>query len=237
MLNQIGGTALIGELFNTTSWVTGELNLSSILLILAAALGLGLVVAGFYILIHRHDSYAASFPMTLVMLPVIISVIIYLIGNNVASAFSLAGAFSLIRFRSAPGDPKDIAYVFFALAVGLACGMGYIAFATVAVIFLCLAMLFLEKIHFGDPHASCLNLKITMPEQLSFEGSFDDVLDDFAQQWKLTKVKSVDFGSLYELSYQVKLLDNTDRKAFIDRLRQRNGNLNIELNLKPNDML
>lgn len=237
MLNLIRGTALLNDLFNSAPLANAELSLSSILLILTAALVLGLIVAGFYAAIHQHDSYPASFPMTLVMLPVIISIIIYLIGNNVASAFSLAGAFSLIRFRSAPGDPKDIAYVFFALAIGLACGMGYIFYAAVAAVFLCLAMLLLEKIHFGTPRASSLNLKITVPEQLSFEGSFDEVLDAFALQWKLTKVKSVDFGSLFELSYQVSLRDDTDRKAFIDQLRKRNGNLNIELSLKSNEVL
>jgi hypothetical protein len=114
------------------------LNLQGILMVVLSSLALGLMISQVYIKTHRKEGYAENFPITLIMLPAIIAVIILLVGNNVARAFSLAGAFSLIRFRSAPGDPKDIAYVFFTLAVGLACGMGYLFYALIFALILCL---------------------------------------------------------------------------------------------------
>ena len=117
------------------------------------------------------------------MLPAIIAVIILLVGNNVARAFSLAGAFSLIRFRSAPGDPKDIAYVFFTLGVGLACGMGYIGYAVLFAMILCAAMAILQIVHFGQPKTARMTLKITVPENLNFHGLFDDLLERYTVFW------------------------------------------------------
>ncbi|MPM86171.1 hypothetical protein SDC9_133256 [bioreactor metagenome] len=169
------------------------------------------------------------------MLPAIISMIILLVGNNVARAFSLAGAFSLIRFRSAPGDSKDIAYVFFTLAVGLACGMGYIAYAALFAAVLCGAMIVLWETKFGKHRASAMRLKIVLPEDMDYQGIFDHILQDYTIQYKMTKVKTSEFGSLFEITYDVILKENINTKKFIDTLRCKNGNLNIILAMKENN--
>lgn len=215
-----------------TSVIDDTLSIGSMLGSLGAALVLGLLISLVYIKTHKGDGYSAGFTITLIMLPAIIAVIIMLVGNNVARAFSLAGAFSLIRFRSAPGDPKDIAYIFFTLAVGLGCGMGYIAYSVIFALIMCAVMIILEYIQFAKPTTSSMQLKITIPENLNFEGLFDDLLDNSTSTWKLKHIKTSDFGTLFELVYFINLKQSTSQKKFIDDLRCRNGNLNISLTLK-----
>ena len=214
------------------SSTTGEsFTLVNALIVIFASILLGLVISCVYIKTSSKNGYNSGFSLTLIMLPVIISIIILLVGNNVARAFSLAGAFSIIRFRSAPGDPKDIAYIFFTLAVGLTCGMGYIGYAFVFTIILSALMLMLELVKFGAPKGKTMQLKITVPEDLNYEGVFDEVLNEFATSYDLERVRTRDFGALFELYYRVKLKPEANQKMFLDELRCRNGNLNINLTM------
>ena len=205
------------------------LTLSGLLVALGVALVLGLTVSLVYMKTHKTHTPAQSFALTLVTLPMVITVIILLVGNNVARAFSLAGAFSIIRFRSAPGDPKDITYVLMCMAVGLAVGMGFIAYAVVVAAVLCLVMVLLEAIKFGHPKGTGKLLKITIPENLDYQNTFDAIMQKYTLSSTLYKVKTTNLGSLYELSYSVTTKNNISEKEFIDELRCRNGNLNITL--------
>jgi hypothetical protein len=173
--------------------------------------------------------------VTLVALPAAITVIILLVGNNVARAFSLAGAFSIIRFRSAPGDPKDITYVLFSMAVGLSAGMGFLLYAAVAGAFFCGLMFLLEASGLGRARGAAKTLKITVPEDLDYQGAFDGVLRRFTLSSRLRRVKTTDFGSLFELSYAVVTKDGVNEKEFIDELRCRNGNMTITLVLNADE--
>ena len=199
------------------------------LIVIGASILLGFVISLAYMYTHKKDGYAPGFTLTLIMLPVIISIIILLVGNNVARAFSLAGAFSIIRFRSAPGDPKDIAYVFFTLAVGLACGMGYVGYGLIVTIILCVVLIILDTIKFAMPKTKSMRLKVLVPEDLNYEGVFDEVLERYSSKWTMESVKTKDFGALFEISYRVHLNENVSQKKFIDELRCKNGNLNITL--------
>ena len=209
-----------------------SLTLTSSLAVLCAALVIGLFISLVYLQTHKKEGYSAGFTITLIMLPAIISVIILLIGDNVARAFSLAGAFSLIRFRSAPGEPKDIAYVFFTLAVGLACGMGYIVYAALFAVILCSVMFLLYYTNFPNPRSNAMHLKITVPENLNFQGLFDDILNSYTNSWTMQRVKTSNFGTLFEVVYNLNLKQTINQKDFLDELRCRNGNLNIALTSK-----
>lgn len=212
------------------SSTTGEsFTLVNALIVIGAAIILGFVISCAYMYTHKKEGYASGFTITLIMLPVIISIIILLVGNNVARAFSLAGAFSIIRFRSAPGDPKDISYVFFTLAVGLACGMGYVGYGVIVTLILCLVMIILDKAKFAMPKTKSMMLKILVPEDLNYENVFDSILDEYTSKWVLESVKTKDFGALYELCYRVHVNEGSSQKGFIDELRCKNGNLNIAL--------
>ena len=195
---------------------------SSLLTALSAAFVLGLSISLVYMKTHKTHTPTQSFALTLVMLPMVITIIILLVGNNVARAFSLAGAFSIIRFRSAPGDPKD-------MAVGLAVGMGFITYAVITAAALCMAMIMLETVKFGRPRGTAKLLKITIPEALDYQDAFDDIMNKYTLSSTLYKVKTTDLGSLYELSYSVVTKNESSDKEFIDELRCRNGNLNITL--------
>ena len=214
------------------STTTGEsFTLTNALIVIFASILLGLAISIVYLKTNSKNGYNSGFPITLIMLPVIISIIILLVGNNVARAFSLAGAFSIIRFRSAPGDPKDIAYVFFTLAVGLTCGMGYIGYAVIFTVILCALMYILDITKFSVPKGKSMQLKITVPEDLNYEGVFEEVLSNFATSYTIERVRTRDFGALFELYYRVQLKPDVNQKEFLDELRCRNGNLNINLTM------
>lgn len=209
---------------------TGEsFTLTNTLIIITSSILLGIVISLAYLKTHKKDGYIPSFIISLIMLPTIISIIILLVGNNVARAFSLAGAFSIIRFRSTPGDTKDISYIFFTLAVGLASGMGYVWYAVIFTIILCTVMIILDSLNFAMPKSKAMVLKITVPEALNFEGVFDEILNTNTTSWNMVKVRTRDFGALYELNYSIHLKNDVNQKKFIDSLRVRNGNLNISL--------
>lgn len=217
-----------------SSSLVESLSFKGIIIVILSALTLGLCISLVYRKIHKNEEYSASFTVTLIMLPAIISMIILLVGNNVARAFSLAGAFSLIRFRSAPGDAKDIAYVFFTLGVGLACGMGYIGYAALFAAILCAAMALLWKMDYGKNKNKSMRLKIALPEDMDYEGIFDEIMTKYTNAYKLIGVKTKEFGSLFELSYEVMLKDGINSKLFLDSIRCKNGNLNIVLGMNEN---
>lgn len=143
----------------------------------------------------------------------------------------MAGAFSIIKFRSAPGDPKDIAYVLFTMAAGLACGVGSFAYAVLFTAVLCMLMVILDFFKYGAVSTSQKQLKIAIPEDLDYEGAFDDIFAKFTTGNELKKVKTTNLGSLYELVYIVTIKNETSQKEFLDELRCRNGNLNITLSM------
>lgn len=216
------------SIFETTASET-SLTLQSFLLAIGVALALGFVVSLVYIKTHKTKTPSQSFSLTLIILPAVVTVIILLVGNSVARAFSLAGAFSIIRFRSAPGDAKDITYVLFTMAIGLAAGMGYILYAAVVTGVLCAVMAILEAIKFGQPTNTAKILKITIPENLDYQNAFDAVMQKYTASSTLRKVKTTELGSLYELEYALTTQSGINEKDFIDELRCRNGNLNITL--------
>ncbi len=197
--------------------------------VLGTALALGLAISLVYMCFRRTEGFSRGFAMTLIMMPAIVGAIVFLIGNNVARAFSLAGAFSLIRFRSAAGEPRDIAFVLFSLGVGLACGIGYLSYAALFAAIMCAAMAVMHFAGTAGPKSSVMQLKIAVPENMNYQGLFDDVLRRHAKSWHLRKIKSTDFGTVFELVFTVNLRAGTDSKKLIDELRARNGNLNITL--------
>ena len=193
-----------------------------------SSLVLGFLISAIYMITHRKDGYAQSYVLTIIMLPSIVTLILLLI-NTTYGALSLAGAFTLVRFRSVPGDPKDITYVFFAMAIGVSCGMGYIGFSIVFFIILGIVVFVLNAVNFGGCKLNHMTLKITIPENLDYKGVFDPVLKKYTSFYKLRRIKTTNFGTLFELIYSVDVYDDMDSKKFIDELRALNGNLNINL--------
>lgn len=213
--------------------VSNDITVSSALITMAVAVLFGGIIALTYYLTQDDEVYQRSMTVTLFMLPVILSVIIVFIGSNIARAFSLAGTLSIIRFRSAPGDPKDIGFIFFDIAAGLSCGVGLYGYGFLFVAILCVLLLIVEKTHMFDKKYVQKNLKITIPEDLNYQGAFDDILQKYTKKYALSKIKTTDLGSLFELNYRVAMEAGQNEQEMLNEIRVRNGNLNIVLSVAP----
>ena len=209
-----------------------QLTLSAFLICTAVSLLLGVGTA--FAAMYRSRT-TQSFAVTLAILPAVVQLVIMLVNGNLGAGVAVAGAFSLVRFRSAPGTAKEIGALFLAMALGLATGMGYVVLAAIAFVILTAAMLLLSAVNFGAPKASERVLKITIPENLDYEGLFDDLFAQYTSSHALTRVKTSNMGTLYELQYRVTLRDAQVPKAFFDALRCRNGNLSIICGRETNE--
>ena len=225
----------LGNIFEIDS-INQEINLTleAAILVTLVSLALGVFLSLIYLFTHRKSGYMPSMPTTLIVLPVVVSTVIMLVGTNYASAFALAGVFTLIRFRSEPGDPKDISYIFAIVSAGLCCGMGFILYAVAICVLLGIILLVLYFIKYGEVKKTDLKLKVLIPEDLNFEHAFDDIFTKYNVKAALDKVKTADFGTIYELIYRLNVPSDFKQKEFIDELRTRNGNLNIILTLTDN---
>ena len=167
--------------------------------------------------------------LTLAIMPAAIALVIMLVNGNIGAGVAVAGAFTLVRFRSMPGTAREIAAIFVDMAVGLACGMGYIVLAVIFFVVIAAMVILLTLIGFGDKSASTRQLKITIPENLDYNDLFDDLFEKYTTSQTLTRVRTSNMGTLYELTYDVVLKDSRQTKDFMDEIRCRNGNLNISL--------
>ena len=202
----------------------GTITGTAFLLATLCSLVIGVFIAFMYTI---KNSYSKSYIITLALLPAIVQVVIMLVNGNIGAGVAVAGAFSLVRFRSAPGSGKEITSIFLAMAVGLATGMGYIGIAAIFAAIITIANLILSNVSFGNGANEEKTLKITVPEGLDFEGIFDDIFARYTTKADLVEVKTSGMGSLYKLNYSVILRSKASTKGMIDEMRQRNGNLEI----------
>ncbi|WP_022766884.1 DUF4956 domain-containing protein [Butyrivibrio sp. XPD2006] len=204
----------------TNSTVTG----ASFMIATVCSLVIGVFIAFMYTI---KNSYSKSYIITLALLPAIVQMVIMMVNGNIGAGVAVAGTFSLVRFRSAPGTGKEITSIFLAMAVGLATGMGYIGLAAIFAVIITLANLILIGSGFGNGSAEEKTLKITIPEGLDFEGIFDDIFARYTTKAELCEVKTSGMGSLYKLNYSIVMRNRASTKGMIDEMRQRNGNLEI----------
>ena len=206
------------------SILTSGLTLPTFLICTAASLILGLLTA--LVCMYRQRC-SRGFAVTLAILPAVVQMVILLVNGNIGTGVAVAGAFSLVRFRSVPGTAREIGAIFLAMAIGLATGMGYVALAAIFFVIVAAALLALTAMSFGDRSPRERLLKITIPEDLDYEGLFDDLFARYTTSHTLVKVKTSNMGTLYELEYRITLRSESIPKEFLDALRCRNGNLNI----------
>lgn len=210
----------------TNSIIGTTLDLRTVALCLLCSVILGIGVAGIYMVKNRYNK---GFVVTLALLPVMVQIVIMLVNGNIGTGVAVAGAFSLVRFRSIPGSARDIGSIFFAMAIGLATGMGYLFYSFLFLAIVGIFNIVLVSTTFGLQEQRGQTLKITIPEHLDYDTIFDEVFSRYAQSTALERIKTTNMGSLFELTYQVELKEHTGSKAFLDDLRCLNGNLNIIL--------
>lgn len=212
------------SLFDTD--MTSVISVGNFLFCVGAALVLGVILALSFM--HRNR-YTKSFVVTLALLPAVVCVVIMMVNGNVGAGVAVAGTFSLVRFRSVPGTAKEIVMLFLAMASGLICGMGYLGFAFLFTIIMCVMNTVYNQLDMGSGKNASLykTLNITIPEDLDYSSVFEDILKQYAASYELIRVKTTNMGSMFRLTYNL-ILKNADKeKEMIDQLRCRNGNLEI----------
>lgn len=214
---------MLKSIFSSTA---SNVELDAILICTAVSIVLGAIVA----LTHKFTSkYSKDFLITLTVLPALVQIVMIMVNGNLGTSVAIVGAFSLIRFRSVPGTSKEILSVFFAMAIGLATGMGHIAFAAIMTVIVAGIILLFSKTKFFDISNGEKVLKVVIPESVDYTDVFDEIFEKYTKSAKLERVKTTNMGSLFELSYRVVLADSVNEKEFIDELRVRNGNLKVML--------
>lgn len=213
-------------LFDTTT--TSVIPVSQFILCIAVSLMIGSAIAWVYTF---RSQYTKSFVVTLAMLPAVVCIVIMMVNGNVGAGVAVAGAFSLVRFRSVPGTAKEIGTIFLAMAAGLIAGMGYLGYAVLFSIIMVMVMLLCNIFGVGthQKEVGDKTLRITIPEDLNYGSAFDDIFDKYTDRCDVISVKTSNMGSLYRLTYHVILKNVKQEKEFIDELRCRNGNLEISI--------
>lgn len=216
--------SLFAGVFDSTTSTT--IDFAGFMVCMVVALLLGVFIAWMYMLTARHTK---SFVTTLAVLPAVVGLVIMMVNGNVGAGVAVAGAFSLIRFRSVPGSAREIGAIFIAMGTGIAIGMGYVGIAIVFVIIISGFNFAIDKLNFGENSNLKKTLVITIPEDLNYTEIFDDLFQKYTDEYSMNFVKTTNMGSLFKLSYDVKLKVEGIEKALIDDLRCRNGNLEITI--------
>ena len=211
-------------LFDTD--MTAVITVTDFLACVGVSLVLGLVLAFGYMYRTR---YTKSFVVTLALLPAVVCVVIMMVNGNVGAGVAVAGAFSLVRFRSVPGTAKEITMLFLAMGAGLIAGMGYLAYAALFTVIMFAVSLVYNQLSFGAKKNAAVykTLNVTIPEDLDYSEVFEPILEEYADSFELMRVKTTNMGSLFRLTYNLCLKDPKREKEMIDKLRCRNGNLEI----------
>lgn len=220
-------------LFDTD--MTRTIGIEQFLLCIVCSLVIGIILAVAYM---SHARYTKSYIMTLAVLPAIVCVVIMMVNGNIGTGLAVAGAFSLVRFRSVPGSAKEITMLFLAMGTGLLTGMGYIGFGFVFAIVMSVVIAFYNHFDFGTQKQALRykTIRITIPEDLDYSDVFDKVFEVYADTYELVRVKTVNMGSMFRLTYNLTMKKNASEKEMLDMLRCRNGNLEITISKQDNSV-
>jgi len=220
-------------LFDTD--MTNMISLSDFLLCVGCSLVIGIILALGYM---YHAKYSKSYIVTLAVLPAVVCVVIMMVNGNIGTGLAVAGAFSLVRFRSIPGSAKEITMLFLAMGTGLLTGMGYIGFGFVFAVVMSLVMLLYNRVDFGTQKNALRykTIRITMPEDLDYSNVFDDIFEVYTDAYEFVRVKTLNMGSMFRITYDVTMKKNASEKEMLDMLRCRNGNLEISISKQDNSV-
>lgn len=222
-------SSIFTGIFDST--LTSVIPVSSFLLCVGVSLVIGLILAFSFMF---KASYTKSFIVTLALLPAVVCVVIMMVNGNIGAGVAVAGAFSLIRFRSVAGKARDIVAVFIGMGAGLIAGMGYLAYAALFTIVMCIFLVIYNVSGLGNKASGRTEktLTVTIPEDLNYTDVFEDLFTEYTRDCELVRVKTSNMGSLYKLKYDLTLKDASKEKEFLDKIRCRNGNLEISMSVQ-----
>lgn len=220
-------------LFDTD--MTRTIGVDTFLLCVGCSLVIGVVLAFGYML---HARYTKSYILTLAVLPAIVCVVIMMVNGNIGTGLAVAGAFSLVRFRSVPGSAKEITMLFLAMGTGLLTGMGYIGFGFLFAIIMSIIVVLYNRFDFGvQKKVLCYKtIRVTIPEDLDYSHIFDDIWEAYTDSYELVRVKSLNMGSMFRITYNITMKKDVSEKEMLDMIRCRNGNLEISISKQDNSV-
>ena len=220
-------------LFDTD--MTRTIGVDQFLLCIGSSLLIGIILASGYMI---HARYSKSYIMTLSILPAVVCVVIMMVNGNIGTGLAVAGAFTLVRFRSVPGSAKEITMLFLAMGTGLLTGMGYIGFAFVFAMLMSVVFVVYNHLDFGIQKKALRykTIRIAIPEDLDYSNIFDDVWEKYTDKCELVRVKSINMGSMFRVTYNIKMKKDVSEKEMLDMIRCRNGNLEITLSKQDNSV-
>ena len=198
-------------------------------LCIATAFVCGMIAAAFYIV--RSEGHTHSFVTTLAIMPPIVTVVILVVGNNIGAGIAVAGAFSLVKFRSAPGTAKEIVFIFLTMSAGLLVGAGYLGYSVIFTVCVGFAYMIYHSIRLNKNRGkySRRMLRITIPESLDYSDLFNVILEKYTAEYRLSRVKTTNMGSMFRLTYEIAMKNADEEKEMIDAIRCRNGNLEVSI--------
>lgn len=209
-----------------TLFTRGSTPVLPVLLCLGTGILLGVLSSLLYM---KKNPCTPSFSLTLALLPMISAGVILAVNGNLGTGIAVAGAFSLVRFRSVQGSAREILAVFLSVVLGMCLGAGYLGLAVLLFVLYAAMILLLDALHFGQTSVMRRELRISVPESLDYDGMFDDLLDANAKDWHLERVRTMEMGSVYQLCFHVTLPENFKSRPLLDEIRTRNGNLPVAL--------
>ena len=219
-------------MFNDILFInTSNMDDKSVIICLAVAFVLGIIISLAYM--YATPTHTKNFVVTLALLPVIVQAVLVMVNGNIGTSVAVLGIFSLVRFRSVPGSSKEITAVFLTTAIGLAIGMGFVGYAALLTILVGVAFIIFSKSHYGSSVGSEKLLRVTIPENLDYTEVFDDIFDKYLKKVTRERVKTVNMGTMYDISYVVVFKDIKDEKKLLDEIRCRNGNLTVSCGRVP----
>ena len=213
----------------TSIFHAGSFSAPDVGLAMATALVLGLAAAALYRTVAPADG--GAYPMVLAVMPMLVTAVIMIVNGNLGVSVAVLGAFGLVRFRSAPGTAVEIGFLFYAMAIGLAAGMGFLTLAAAIAVAVGLVLLLISRTPLAQGTARERQLHVTIPEDLNYNGLFDDLFQAYTRSCRLERVKTTDMGTMFELRYRLVMRSDEKEKEFIDAIRCRNGNLTVILGL------
>jgi hypothetical protein len=202
------------------------------MIVMMSSAFLGIALAYFYMFIKREDGYMPDFPWTMAIMPPVVAVLMIMLANNLAAGIAVGGLFALTRFRSNQRNIEDIAYVLLTVVIGVIAGTGYIAFALTFILFMMVVIFILSLVRFGKTSEKNMSLRIIVPESLNYENLFDDLFKLYCLSATMNRVRTIDFGTMFELTFNIVIKKSTNQKQFIDKMRERNGNLTITMTVQ-----
>jgi hypothetical protein len=215
------------SILTALSTTTAEVEITNSLAVIYSVVAgiLGLIISLTYI--KTGNKISKNFARTLITLPILVCIVLLVVNGNFGTSIAVLGAFSLVRFRSLQGSSRDISFIFFSMTIGIVCAVGELILAATLTLIICIIYMVLDKMKYGAGDTLEKDLRITIPENLDYSNIFDDLFGKYTDSHKLLAVKTTNMGSMYEINYRVKLLNENEEKNFLDEIRMRNGNLTV----------